>query len=66
MVPRIDSKTLEISAGTYKQNVYLIGMYLRDATNILAFLRSNPDIGKSDLLAKAVMAPRSLLNGLTS
>ncbi len=50
-----DDQILKVSGETYKQNVYLLGMYLRDANNILHSLKSNPGIGKSDLLGEAVI-----------
>jgi hypothetical protein len=50
-----DSKLLEISGKTYQQNGNLVGMQLRDATNMLDTLRSVDASGRPDLLAKATI-----------
>lgn len=50
-----DNTILEISGRTYKSNVHLVGMHLRDARNILTFLQSAGSIGRPDLLAKAAI-----------
>jgi hypothetical protein len=49
----LEIKLTEISGEIYKQNVYLVGMHLRDAVNLLDTIRSIPASARPDLLAKA-------------
>lgn len=55
MNSNFDSKLLELSGETYKKHVHLVGMHLRDATNILYTLRSLSASHRPDLLAKATI-----------
>jgi hypothetical protein len=48
----LDIKLAEISGEIYKKNVYLVGMHLRDAVNILTTTRTIPESARPDLLAK--------------
>ena len=47
-----DDEVVEISGKTYKEQVYLAGMHLRDATNLFQTLRTIPSNQRRDLLAK--------------
>jgi hypothetical protein len=48
-----DNKLAEISGEIYKNNVYLVGMHLRDAVNLVDSIRDLPASARPDLLAKA-------------
>lgn len=50
-----ERKILELSGETYRRNVYLLGMHLRDATSTLHTLRSLSDFDRPDLLANATI-----------
>lgn len=52
MQETLDIKLAEISGEIYKKHVYLIGMHLRDAVNLLDTLRAIPESARPDLLAK--------------
>ena len=49
----LDIKLAEISGEIYEKHVYLVGMHLRDAVNILGTMRTIPESARPDLLAKA-------------
>lgn len=48
-----EEKIRETALAQYKQNVYLIGMHMLDATNILQTLQTLDESHRPDLLAKA-------------
>ena len=45
----------EISGEIYEQQVYLVGMHLRDAINVLNTLRTIPESARPDLLARVCL-----------
>jgi hypothetical protein len=53
MQETLDIKLAEISGEIYKKHVYLVGMHLRDAVNVLDTLRTISELDRPDLLARA-------------
>jgi hypothetical protein len=53
MQDSLEMRLAEISGEVYEQNVYLVGMHLRDAVNLLDTARNIPVSARPDLLAKA-------------